>query len=407
MFKSFKAEVENQLGKKIKAVRSDRGGEYYGRYDGSGEQRPGPFAKFLEECGIVPQYTMPGTPSMNGVSERRNRTLKDMVRSMISHSTLPESLWGEALKTAAYILNRVPTKATAKTPYELWTGRKPALGHFHIWGCPAEARPYRPNEKKLDSKTVSSYFIGYSERSRGYKFYDPTSRSIFETGCAKFFEDVEFEGRDKDRNIAFEEESIETSTTAFDNVPVYIPVIDQEVDTDPQDNVKQLPEQVQEVIPEEQTQQLQEPQEPLRRSTRERRRAISDDYEVFLQEHEDNSGLMEDDPISFRQAMNSSESQKWIDAMKEEFKSMQDNQVWDLVPLPEGKRPIGCKWIFKTKRDSMGNVERYKARLVAKGFTQKEGIDFTETFSPVSSKDSFRTIIAPVTHFDLELIRWR
>src|SRR5436190_23196347 len=79
MFKSFKAEVENQLGKKIKVVRSDRGGEYYGRYDGSGEQHPGPFAKFLEECGIVTQYTMPGMPSMNGVSERRNRTLKDMV----------------------------------------------------------------------------------------------------------------------------------------------------------------------------------------------------------------------------------------------------------------------------------------------------------------------------------------
>ena len=86
-------------------------------------------------------------------------------------------------------------------------------------------------------------------------------------GCAKFFEDVEFEGRDKDMNIAFEEESIETSTTAFDNVPVYIPVIDQEVDTDPQDNVQQLPEQVQKVIPEEQTRQFQEPQEPLRRST--------------------------------------------------------------------------------------------------------------------------------------------
>ncbi|RVX01856.1 Retrovirus-related Pol polyprotein from transposon TNT 1-94 [Vitis vinifera] len=63
VFKNFKAKVENQLSKKIKAVRSDRGGEYYGRYDGSGEQRPGPFAKYLMECGIVPQYTMPGTPS--------------------------------------------------------------------------------------------------------------------------------------------------------------------------------------------------------------------------------------------------------------------------------------------------------------------------------------------------------
>ncbi|CAH9087614.1 unnamed protein product, partial [Cuscuta europaea] len=199
VFKSYKSEVENQLNKRIKKVKSDRGGEYYGRCDGSGEQRPGPFAKFLEECGIVPQYTMPGSPSMNGVAERRNRTLKEMVRSMISHSILPESLWGEALKTAAYILNRVPTKATTKTPYELWTGKKPSLKHFHIWGCPAEAKPYRPHEKKLEPKTVSSYFIGYSERSRGYKFYNPEDKNIFETGTAIFFEDVEFGGKNKVR----------------------------------------------------------------------------------------------------------------------------------------------------------------------------------------------------------------
>lgn len=397
VFKNFKAEVENQLSKRIKCVRSDRGGEYYGRYDGSGEQRPGPFAQFLEECGIVPQYTMPGSPSMNGVAERRNRTLKDMVRSMISHSTLPDSLWGEALKTAAYILNRVPTKATAKTPYELWTGKKPSLKHFHIWGCPAEARPYRPHEKKLDSKTVSSYFIGYSERSRGYKFYDPTLRSIFETGTATFFEDVEFGGRNKVRNIVFEEESISIPIIAFDNVQDSLPIINQEANSDPQlDNVDQNP------IHEEQTQQ---PQDlvPLRRSTREKRNAIPDDYIVFLLEHEETIGMMEDDPINFHQVMKGSNSQKWIDAMNEEYKSMQDNKVWELVPLPEGAKPIGCKWIFKTKRDSQGNVERYKARLVAKGFTQKEGIDFKETFSPVSTKDSFRTIMALVAHFDLEL----
>ena len=75
----------------------------------------------------------------------------------------------------------------------------------------------------------------------------------------------------------------------------------------------------------------------------------------------------------------------------------------DLVPLPEGVKPIGCKWIFKTKRDSKGDVERYKVRLVAKGYTQKEDIDYKETFSPVSSKDSFRTIMELVAHFDLEL----
>ena len=92
---------------------------------------------------------------------------------MISHSTLPDSLWGEALKTAAYILNRVPTKATTKTLYELWTGRKPDVNHLHVWGCPVEARPYRPNEKKLDSRMISFYFIRYSKRSRGTSFMIP------------------------------------------------------------------------------------------------------------------------------------------------------------------------------------------------------------------------------------------
>ena len=190
VFKSFKSKVELQLGKKIKAVKSYRGGEYYGRYDGSGEQRLGPFAIFLKECGIVPQYTMPGKPSMNGVVERRNRTLQDMVRSMISHSSLPESFWGEALKTAVYILNRVPSIAVAKTPYELWTRKKPRIRHLRVLGCPAQARPYRPNEKKLDKITVGCYFVGYVECSQGFKFYNPIIRSFFETGNARFFENV-------------------------------------------------------------------------------------------------------------------------------------------------------------------------------------------------------------------------
>ena len=75
---------------------------------------------------------MPRSPRMNGVAKRQNRTLKDMVRSMITHSILPESLWGEVLKTAAYLFNRVPTKVIDKTPYELWTGKKPSLKHLHI-----------------------------------------------------------------------------------------------------------------------------------------------------------------------------------------------------------------------------------------------------------------------------------
>ena len=81
---------------------------------------------------MVAQYSTPDEHQPNGVAERRNRTLIDMVRSMISYSTLPISLWMEALKTAIHILNRVPSKSVPKTPYELWTGKEPPLNYLRV-----------------------------------------------------------------------------------------------------------------------------------------------------------------------------------------------------------------------------------------------------------------------------------
>ena len=104
--------------------------------------------------------------------------------------------------------------------------------------------------------------------------------------------------------------------------------------------------------------------------------------------------------------MSSRESNLWYDAMKDEMNSMASNGVWDLVELPNGLKAIGCKWVFKIKKDSLGNIERYKARLIAKGFTQKEGINYKEIFSLVSNEDSLRIILALVAYFDLELHQW-
>ena len=112
---------------------------------------------------------------------------------------------------------------------------------------------------------------------------------------------------------------------------------------------------------------------------------------------------MEGDPTSYEEAMRSVHSSKWLEAMEDEMKSMNSNGVWDLEETPKGAKTVGCKWVYKIKCDSKENVERFKARLVAKGFTQREGIDYNETFSPVSCKDSFRIIMALVAHYDLEL----
>ena len=121
--------------------RSNRGGEYLDTE----------FKDYLLENRILSQLTAPSTPQQNGVVERRNRTLLDMVKSMISYSSLPVSFWGYAIQTMVHILNVVPSKSIPKTPLELWNGRKPSLHHFRIWGCPAHV--FKGKTGKLESRT--------------------------------------------------------------------------------------------------------------------------------------------------------------------------------------------------------------------------------------------------------------
>jgi hypothetical protein len=126
----------------------------------------------------------------------------DMVRSMLSYSTLPISLWMEALNTAVHILNRVPSKSVPKTPYEMWTARKLTLNYLHVWDCLAEARIFNPSIGKLDPKTVSCHFIGYPDKLKGFCFYC-TDRyiKIMETRHDVFLEDDVIRGSTVPREI--------------------------------------------------------------------------------------------------------------------------------------------------------------------------------------------------------------
>ena len=106
---------------------------------------------------------------------------------MLSNSNLPKSLWVEALKTPIYILNNVATKVVSKTSFELFKGWTLSLKHMRIWGCLSKVRIYNPQEKKLDPRTISEYFIRYVERSKGYRFYYPYHITrIMESRNAKF-----------------------------------------------------------------------------------------------------------------------------------------------------------------------------------------------------------------------------
>lgn len=160
-FSQFVTLVENQhFPHKIKILRSDNGGEY----------KSSVFNEFCLSKGIKCQYTVPYTPQQNGVSERRNRTLINSVLSMLYHSGLPKTYWGEALLTANYLHNRTPSKALdpSKIPYELWHSRKPDLCLLKVFGSPAFAKITAHPRAKLDFRTTECMFLGYSEESKGY-----------------------------------------------------------------------------------------------------------------------------------------------------------------------------------------------------------------------------------------------
>ncbi|KAK1613767.1 hypothetical protein QYE76_019284 [Lolium multiflorum] len=251
-FKEFQSEVENQRNKKIKFLRSDRGGEYLS-YE---------FGMHLKKCGILSQLTPPGTPQRNGVSERRNRTLLDM--------------------TAAFTLNRAPSKSLESTPYELWFNKKPKLSFLKVWGCEAYVKKLQPD--KLEPKAEKCVFIGYPKETIGvaqYRKYVPPTPATEEAN-------------DNDHETSNEE------TT-----------------------------------------------EP-RRSTRER--ATPDWYDpclnVMIVDNND------EDPATYEEAMMSPDSNKWQEAMKSEMGSMYDNKVWTLVDLPNSRKAVENKWIFKKKTDA-------------------------------------------------------
>ncbi|KAK8680761.1 hypothetical protein V6N13_109700 [Hibiscus sabdariffa] len=330
-FKEFRNEVQNQHGKSIKALRSDRGGKYLSHE----------FDELLKECGIVSQLTPPGTPQRNGVSERRNRTLLDMVRSMMSHSDLPISFWGHALETAAFTLNRVPSKSVQKTPHEMWTGKRPNMSFMKIWGCKAYVK--HQMSTKLEPKSHKCTFVDF------------------------------LSSKEDRRNIELEE-------------------VQQQQDTEAE--VERFSQTVEENSTDLETR-------PLRRSTRERHEP--ERYGFLVTKHGDVILVDHDEPKTYQEAVSSPDSEKWLEAMRSEMDSMSDNQVWTLVEPPEGIKPIGCKWVFKKKTDMDGNVQTYKGRLVAKGYRQIHGIDYDETFSPVAMFKSIRILLAIAAFHDYEI----
>src|SRR3954465_1034918 len=323
----------------------------------------------------------PGTPQHNGVSERHNRTLLDIVQSMMFLTDLPLLFWDYALETAAFTLNRAPSKSVETTLYELWFSKKPKLSFLKVWGCDAYVKKFHPD--KIKPKSEKCVFIGYPKETVGYTFYHRSEGKIFIAENGSFLEKE------------FLSKEVSGRKVELDEVTVPSPLLESSLSQKPVfETSTPSSEEVDDADHEASDQVTTEP----RRSTRVR--SAPEWYgnpvlEVMLLDH--------DEPTNYEEAMVSPDSAKWLEAMKSEMGSMYENKVWTLVDLPEGRQAIENKWIFKNKTDADGNITVYKARLVAKGFRQVQGIDYDETFSPVAMLKSVRIMLAIAAFYDYEI----
>ncbi|GJR92959.1 zinc finger, CCHC-type containing protein [Tanacetum coccineum] len=348
-FKIYKTEVELQQNNLIKTLRTDRGGEYYD-------------PSYFQSVGIIHQTTAPYTPQQNGVSERKNRALKEMVNSMLSYSGLSEGFWGEAMLTACYLLNRVPNKNNKITPYELWYKKRPNLSYLRVWGCRAVVRLPEPKKKILGEKGIDCIFIGYAEHSKAYRFY------VIEPN-----DSVSVNSVIESRDAIFDE-------NRFSSIPRPKDIVSSSNGTQGGD----LPGETPIEIPE------------PRRSNRARvAKSYGSDFQLYLVEGSRDEIASqysycystEEDPKTFDEAMKSRDIAFWKEAIDDEIGSIMENNTWVLSNLPLGCKPLGCKWIFKRKMKVDGTIDKFKARLVIQGFRQKERIDYFDTYAPVARNE--------------------
>eukprot|EP00249_Psilotum_nudum_P025147 c29390_g1_i1 orf=407-4477(+) len=382
-FREWLAMVERESGSRLMTLRTDRGGEFMSHE----------FLNFCNQKGIKRHLTAPYSPQQNGVAERKNRTIVEMARSMLHAKDLPHSYWGEASHTAAYILNHTQTKALDDvTPIEAYTGIKPSVSHFRVFGCTAFMHVPDERRTKLDSKSVKMIFVGYSTNTKGYRLMDPTTHKISVSRDVVFEElagtPLLVDDSHDDHEIGLELDIKQPSASKEEDEDECEPSHEKELRVYSRKKKLPLPLWYRQTIRDTGITTFktgESSSSPYRRSPR-------------LQHHSTNIALMAQivsEPTSYEEART---SPSWRKAMVEEMEALSRNHTWELVDRPTKRKVIGTKWIYKVKYKSDGSLERYKARLVAKGYAQAEGIDYDETFAPTARLSTVRCILALASH---------
>ncbi|CAI7834082.1 unnamed protein product [Closterium sp. NIES-53] len=400
--------VERQAMRLVKVLRSDRGGEFLGAE----------FTKFLKKNGIRHHLTCPGTLQQNGIAECANRTIGEAAKTLLGAAGMPYKFWPEAVRHVITVNNRVLTHVGDKhwVPYERWLGKKPSIDMLRVWGCMGLVMVPKEQRHKLEVAAVWAVHLGMAPDSKGWLMWDPKSkRTLVQIGLRmqeierSAVEEVQLHLEDLPRSELTNDHSgggehQVSGPAAEEGLEDESARVDSPSQPEPAATAKVTKRSVQRGASPH-GQQI---------ATREKRVAAARTRLKYSRLGGPKQGAMavqanegEDEEMAFcfftplprepatlEEAPSGPQTEEWKAAMDAEFNSLIKNGTWELVELPEGRRPISSKWVFKVKSGADGALERFKSRLVAKGFQQKEKVDFGEIFAPVVKPVTLRTVLA-------------
>lgn len=377
-------------------------------------------------------------PQQNSVVERKHQHILNVARALLFQSNIPIEYWSDCISAAVFLINRTPSVLLKnKSPYELLKNTAPDYSFLRTFGCLCYVSTYDKDRNKFTPRAESCVFIGYPSGIKGYKVLNLATNVISVTRNLIFHEQF-FPYKDLHHshspNCVFPSTILPTSTPvsldAFPDFSIPSSVSHASSSTASSSHASSSTASSSHVSPASSPDAI--PNETAARPTgqsrllraRPQRNAkapgyLSDYHCSFIHKTEPSSSSssplyplssvdtcsnlqplfqsyllsysLEREPKTFKEAM---ASPQFRQTMADELQAMEDNEMFSVVSLPPGKNVVGCKWIHTYKYRADGTVERPKSRLVAKGYTQQEGVDFTDTFSPVAKLASVKFFLS-------------
>ncbi|KAG8501432.1 hypothetical protein CXB51_003747 [Gossypium anomalum] len=374
-FLNFQQMVRVQFEVSIKMLQTDWGGKYRS------------LSSELFKFGVQHRITCPHTSKQNSVAERRHRQVVDMGLTLLAQASMSLEFWSDAFSHAVHVVNRLPTHVLhGVSPYEVLYKVRPDYSRLRVFGCTCfpSLRPY--NHHKLQFRSRSCTFLGFGSNHKGYKCLDDSGR-VFCLGMLSLMRPLPAPVISSSGISVCPTSSSSMAPSRLGHSPERSPIDGVSSsqffeESRSGHSTRNSPEASDDPCV---------PHSPPIRT-------IVNTYPMLTRSKCGISKpkifstvVTEKEPVSIQEAF---QSPQWTAAAQAEYQALLSNHTWDLMPLLAGRRAIGCKWIFKIKRNVDGSVARYKGRLVVKGYLQEAGIDFHETFSPVVKPTTIRVVLA-------------